>query len=507
MILFIQYFTDRGDFLSRKSRLLIFIFTALIPLTAVSALIFAHSFSRGGAVRTIDEARTAIAETETASAPTTQDIKEVLSGTETSTKKETTSEIPPSDEAAHSAEAEASKETKAKAEKETAKIAAPMTNSFTRTSDYAKSLAALNERERTFEDNFCLKIEEICKRFSAVGFSLVVFKDDEELYSQVYGFADKEKGLYVDENTKFRVASMSKFATGILVMRLASEGKADLDADISEYTGIRIRSPYYDDVVITPRMLMNHSSSIIDGDWAFTKGALLSDLFKKGDKTYFSPNKPGSTYIYSNFGASLLTCLIEKASGRHFVEYSQSALIKPLGLDAAYSISQIKDRDSVAEMYIDGKLCKSQKTKSATTYGCLNTPLGEYFQLSFGNLMISPRDMSRLAMVLAGDGSLKGVRVLPKEAVAAMNKRVEGSGSPWGLMQKIVADKLVKGRTLHGHNGEAYGFIGCVYYDREDKTGLVYMTNGCRHSGGKHTYAITEEVVSAVYGGYIDMLK
>jgi hypothetical protein len=33
------------------------------------------------------------------------------------------------------------------------------------------------------------------------------------------------------------------------------------------------------------------------------------------------------------------------------------------------------------------------------------------------------------------------------------------------------------------------------------------MTNGCRHSGGKHTYAITEEVVSAVYGGYIDMLK
>ncbi len=479
----------------RKLKTIVISFAAIVPLTAVSFIFVVCSFSDVNAGKSGNAGETLAI---------TEAVSETISETTAVLQKETETEKTTVTEADITKKKAAETTTR----EETASsqpVPAPL-KSYTRTKYYADSVRLMDESERSFEDDFCLKIEDICKRFSTVGFSLVIFKDGEELYSQVYGLADREKGIPVDENTKFRVASMSKFATGILIMKLVSEGKADLDADISEYTGVRIRSPYYEDVVITPRMLMNHSSSIVDGDWAFTKGTALSEMFKKGSKAYFSTYKPGSTYIYSNFGASLLTCLIEKASGCHFVEYSQSALMKPLGLDAAYSISQIKDRDSVAEMYVDGELFKSQKTKSATTAGCLNTPLGEYFQLSFGNLMISPRDMSKLAMILAGDGTYEGVRVLPEEAVGVMNRKVEGSGSPWGLMQKIVDGRLVKGRTLHGHNGEAYGYIGSVYYDREDKTGFVYMTNGCRHSGGENTYAITEAVARAVYKDYIDKL-
>jgi CubicO group peptidase (beta-lactamase class C family) len=390
--------------------------------------------------------------------------------------------------------------------KMSAQPAAISTKNFTRNSSYAKSLRIKDKSERTFEDDFCLKIEDICKQFSTVGFSLAIFKDNEELYSQVYGFADKEKGLAVDENTKFRSASISKLVTGMLVMKLVSEGKADLDADISDYTGVRIRSPYYEDVVITPRMLMNHSSSIVDGDGAYRKGATLAEMFKKGNKEYFTSHKPGSTWSYTNFGASLLTCVIEKASGQHFVEYSQSAIMNPLGIDAAYTITQIKDRDNVAQMYVGGNLYKSQKTDSITAEDCLNTPLGEYFQISYGNLMISPRDMAKIAIAMSGDGTYKSVRLLPEEAVKLMGQKVEGSGSPWGLMQKIVKNKLVKGRVLIGHNGDAYGLLSCVYYDREDRTGFVYMTNGCRQTQGEDTYAITEAVARTVYKDYIEKL-
>lgn len=481
--------------MKRKLKTIVISCAAIIPLTAVSVFFVVCSYSDVTTGKMNDASETH---------SFTENVSETTSETTAKTEKETETEKITSTET--KAIMEKAAETTTRAETTAAQPVPSPLKSFTRTEYYADSVRLMDEFERSFEDDFCLKIEEICKRFSTVGFSLVIFKDGEELYSQVYGLADKEKALPVDENTKFRVASMSKFATGILIMKLVSEGKADLDADISEYTGVRIRSPYYKNTVITPRMLMNHSSSIVDGDWAFTKGASLSEMFKKGRKTYFSSYKPGSTYIYSNFGASLLTCLIEKASGCHFVDYSQSALIKPLGLEAAYSISQIKDRESVAEMYVEGELFKSQKTKSATTAGCLNTPLGKYYQLSFGNLMISPRDMSKLAMTLAGDGTYEGVRVLHEEAVEMMNRKVEGSGSPWGLMQKIVDGKLVKGRTLHGHNGEAYGYIGCVYYDREDKTGFVYMTNGCSHSGGDNTYAITEAVARAVYNDYIEKL-
>jgi len=341
-------------------------------------------------------------------------------------------------------------------------------------------------------------VSDICKKYAVTGLSLTVFKGESELCTLVYGYSDVENKIKVGGDTKFRIASMSKFATGILAMRLVEAGQLDLDRDISEYVGVKIRSPHYPNVPITTRMLMNHSSAIIDGDGAFGDGRTLAQVFATGG-TYFSGNKPGSTYIYSNFGASLISAVMEAASGVHFVDYAKSTLQDSFGIDAAYAINQLADRSLVANMYRGGKLVKDQKNRSATTYGCYNTPLGQYFQLSFGNLMISSRDMAKVAMAMANGGTYKGKTLLSPESVAVMNRKVDGSGSPWGLMRKIVKDNLVKGRTLIGHNGQAYGLLAATYFDSNDKTGFVYMSNGSNEAKGVYTYALTEAVAKAAY--------
>lgn len=342
------------------------------------------------------------------------------------------------------------------------------------------------------------RVSEICKKYNVTGFSMTVFKNQSELTTLVYGYADVPKKLPVTGETKFRIASMSKFMTGILAMRLVEAGQLDLDRDISEYVGVKIRSPYYPNVPITTRMLMNHSSSIVDGDGAFCDGRTMKQVFATGG-TYFSRNKPGAVYIYSNFGASLISAIMEAASGTHFADYSKSVLHDLMGLDAAYYIDQLSDRNLVADMYRGGALMKSQKTRSSASGGCYNTPLGQYFNISFGNLMISSRDMAKITMAMANGGTYHGKKLLEPGSVAMMNKKVEGSGSPWGLMRKIVKDNLISGRTLIGHNGQAYGLIAATYFDPTDKTGFVYMTNGSNEVQGRHTFAITEAVAKAAY--------
>lgn len=55
------------------------------------------------------------------------------------------------------------------------------------------------------------------------------------VYSKGFGFADVEQGVKVTPNTKFRIASISKSFTSLLVGRMIDRGRINLDEDIKSY--------------------------------------------------------------------------------------------------------------------------------------------------------------------------------------------------------------------------------------------------------------------------------
>ena len=55
------------------------------------------------------------------------------------------------------------------------------------------------------------------------------------MYSKGFGFADVEQGVRVTPETKFRIASISKSFTSVLVGRMLDQGRIDLDSDIRDY--------------------------------------------------------------------------------------------------------------------------------------------------------------------------------------------------------------------------------------------------------------------------------
>lgn len=80
------------------------------------------------------------------------------------------------------------------------------------------------------------------------------------------GMADKAAARPVTADDPVRIASISKLVTALGVMRLVDRGKLDLDRDVSDYLGWRLRNPAFPDRAITLAMLLSHRSSLLDGE-------------------------------------------------------------------------------------------------------------------------------------------------------------------------------------------------------------------------------------------------
>ena len=79
------------------------------------------------------------------------------------------------------------------------------------------------------------------------------------------GLADPATGRRVTADDPVRIASVSKLVVALGVMRLVEQHKLQLDRDVSDYLGWKLRNPSFPREKITLRMLLGHRSSLTDG--------------------------------------------------------------------------------------------------------------------------------------------------------------------------------------------------------------------------------------------------
>lgn len=344
-------------------------------------------------------------------------------------------------------------------------------------------------------------VKALCEKYRVVGMSLAVFRGQQIVYTQSYGMADRERNLPADENTKYRIASISKAVSGMLAVDLAEQGRLDLNADVSRYLGITLRSPYYPDVPVTTWQLLTHTSGMVDTGDRFERAtdttpfATLKEVLDGGGN--FHKGRPGTRYSYSNFGAGLLAGVIEGATGQRFYDYAREALLAPMGLDAAYLHTQIRDTESLASIYRGKTRTVDLRTWNRVESAYDAMPIGQMYLLAHGDLILSAVDLSKLAMLLCGDGSYGGRPFIHAAAVEKINTKQVRAGANDGGLTLIMSDTLVKGRRLHGHSGQAYGMVGGMFYDPDDQTGVVFLTNGCStEKDGDGNYKITSGLLN-----------
>lgn len=163
------------------------------------------------------------------------------------------------------------------------------------------------------------------------------------VFKRGYGYANFEWQILNTPDVRFRLGSITKQFTSMVVMQLVGEGKIKLDGKVTDYlpdyrkdTGDRV----------TIKHLLNHTSGIPSytsqpGFFAEVsrdpyKVAEFVKKYASGDLEY----EPGAKWAYNNSGYFLLGAIIEKVTGKPYAEVLQERIFTPLGMKSSgYDLS------------------------------------------------------------------------------------------------------------------------------------------------------------------------
>ena len=170
------------------------------------------------------------------------------------------------------------------------------------------------------------------------GGTAIIARDGEILYRKAFGMANMELGVEMTPDNVFRIGSITKQFTSCAILKLAEEGKLDLQDDITKY----IEDYPTHGHTITIEHLLTHSSGIKSytsmEKWTaevrrkdFTPPELV-DFFKNQPMDFV----PGEEFRYNNSAYFLLGYIVEIVSGKTYESYIDETFFKPLGMNNSY---------------------------------------------------------------------------------------------------------------------------------------------------------------------------
>jgi serine beta-lactamase-like protein LACTB, mitochondrial len=171
-------------------------------------------------------------------------------------------------------------------------------------------------------------------RLGIPGLSVAVAEAGQLRFEAAFGFADVENAVRARPETVYRLASVSKPMTAVVVMKLAEEGRLDLDAPVWRYCSDFPEKPW----PVTSRQLLCHQGGVRHyrpGEQPRTRRfASLTEglaLFRD-DPLLF---EPGTRVLYTTHGYTVLGCVAAVAAGRPFPSLLQETVFGPARMTAA----------------------------------------------------------------------------------------------------------------------------------------------------------------------------
>lgn len=357
--------------------------------------------------------------------------------------------------------------------------------------------------------------------------------------TQVHGFADKATRRTVTADDPVRIASISKLVTTIGVMRLVEAGKLDLEADVSNLLGWRLRNPAFPDAPVTLRLLLSHRSSLTDGAgyWQVPLGGKLRGV-AEDRRAWDTAHAPGAYFRYANLNFPLAAQIMEQVTGERFDKLMRRLVLEPLGIDACFnwdSCDATTAAHAVVLYDVDGKSVRDDNHGRKPACAVVSDGscdlsrwrAGENGGLFSpqGGLRISANDLTRIGRLLLGNGTVDGKRLLEPASVQTMiapqwqyspgnGKTFEedtgdvGQGffCRYGLAVQTLAtpvqgcrdDPFGDGIARVGHSGSAYGLQAGLWLDTKSGTGVIWFATGMpdERLGGKSAFSAVEEALA-----------
>lgn len=324
-------------------------------------------------------------------------------------------------------------------------------------------------------------IYQLMEEYKAVGLAVAVVKDDAVVYSNAFGYQDREANKPLQEQHLFRIASISKSFSSTAIMQLIEAGHFTLDDDFSDLVGFPVRNPHFPAQVITLRMILSHTSSINDSQGYFNFDVINPAMNPDWEACY-NNYRPGTDYEYCNLNFNMVGGVIERYSGERFDQYIKNHILDPLDLYGGYCVDSL-DNSLFATLY--SYHANSESFRPAPdAYHPRREELKNY-KMGYstpvfsptGGMKISARDLASYMSMHMNYGAQAGTRIISESNSKEMQTAVL-QHSQYGLALTNT-DTFIPGENLVGHTGSAYGLYSNMFFHPEKKFGLVLITNGC----------------------------
>ncbi|MFF4099873.1 serine hydrolase domain-containing protein [Streptomyces sp. NPDC001903] len=262
-----------------------------------------------------------------------------------------------------------------------------------------------------------------------------------------------------DGDVQYRIGSISKTFTAVLVMRLRDEGLLRLEDPLEKHL------PGTGAGEVTIAQLLAHTGGLAaetPGEWwERTPAALRPELADVLGEEPFR-FRPGRRHHYSNPGYTLLGSLVEALRGKPWDEVLGSEVLEPLGLDRTTPRPQAPHAGGWAvHPWADVMMPEPSED------------LG--LMAAAGQLWSTTRDLARFAMFLArGDE-----RVLCAESVREMRTPAAPPEPGFAQLGYGLGMQLMDtgGRSLAGHTGSLPGFVAGLWLSEADDVAAVVLAN------------------------------
>ncbi len=260
-------------------------------------------------------------------------------------------------------------------------------------------------------------------------------------------------GAETTRDTQFRLGSITKVMTAVLVMQCRDDGLLDLDDPIKRFV------PETGYASATVRQLLAHVSGMqsepVGPWWERSPGVPVDDLLAANDGSG-AVFGPGEHFHYSNLGYALLGEAVARLRGASWFSLVQERVLGPLGMTRTSYLPEAPYAPGLSVHHLEGTLTEE--------------PLHDTGSMAAaGQLWGTLDDLARFASFLAGGDP----GVLAERTLAEMRQPVPPA-LDYGLGIRLLP--YAEG-VLVGHTGSMPGFQAAAFVDPRSKTGVVAFTN------------------------------
>lgn len=282
--------------------------------------------------------------------------------------------------------------------------------------------------------------------------SIILAKDGNVLYTRSFGYGQITETAKkpLTEATKYRIASITKTYTAVMIFQLVEEGKLKLNDRLDKFF------PQLPNAgKITIAQILSHRSGLPDlpADPAWrrqpkTREEVVAAL-AQGSPLF----EPDSRHLYSNVGYVLLGYIVEKVDGKPYQEALTKRITAKIGLKDTYMGSgntTIANNESLSYRYL-GAWQEAPEMN-------LSIPAGA------GAILSTPADMAKFIKALFD------LQLVSKGSLDQMKTMRDGEGMGMELFS-------FAGRTLYGHTGGSNVSGAWLAYEPTEKLAMAYTTN------------------------------